>query len=267
MKKPYTFINRSGRYIQVSFKHIPGRWFSTGTNDSIEAVRFAESMLAQDKPSYSKTPTLQQFSTGFFSDDRYGYRNRNEKRNLKYEDRFYSAHQARLDGYIIPKFGSYLIDSISDVMIEDWLLDLISIKTEEELSDDSKNIILLCLRIVFHEAKRKGLISQNPADSVKMINATNKPRLPFSITDLLALFPKEENELLRIWQSRMWALYFLVMRDTGFRPSEVAALSRSSYVPEYRGIYSECSVSVERTVKQSIKTTRSGQPYKVGVLS
>jgi len=250
------------------FRHIPGKWISTGTEDTIEAIRFAEGELSKTLPIYHKIPTLEEFSSKFFSEDRYGYRNRNEKRNLHYENKFYTSHQARLDTYIIPEFGAYLIDSITDVIIEDWLLNLLSKKDGKELSDDSKNKILLCFRIVMHEAKRKGLVSQNPADRVKMINATNKPRLPFTPVDLIKLFPRDEFELLRIWQSRMWAVYFLIMRDTGFRPGEVAALTRESYVPEYRGIYSEQSVDyTNRSVKKSIKTTRSGQPYKVGVLS
>ena len=36
--KLYKFKHRTGRNIQVSFYHIPGKEFSTGTKDKTEAV-------------------------------------------------------------------------------------------------------------------------------------------------------------------------------------------------------------------------------------
>lgn len=154
------------------------------------------------------------------------------------------------------------------MLIEDWLLELKSKASGKELSDDSKNKILMAMREIMGTAKRSGIIPNNPAKEVKLINAINKKRLPFTLEELVQMFPRDEKELLHIWGTRSWAVYFLVMRDTGFRPGEVAALTRNSYMPEHRGIYSTQSVSTpNKKVKNSIKTTSKGQPYKVGILT
>ena len=101
-----------------------------------------------------------------------------------------------------------------------------------------------------------------------MINVVGKQRKPFTEIELFQMFPKDEEGLLYIWQSRMWATYFLVMRDTGFRPGEVAGLSLSSYNPKDKGIYTEQSIHhATREVVKRIKTTGKGKHYKVGLLT
>jgi len=272
MKSRYRFRHPKGRIIQATFAHLPGKWFSTGTHDMKEAVLWAENKMEQDlkRKTVKSKITLNEFASEFFTEkDPHKYRLRNEKRNRKYSDDYYFGHQGRLNNYILPQFGQYLLDSISDVMIEDWLLTLKSYRNPaKDLADDSKNKILECMRMVFQEAKRQGYITSNPARDVQLINAANESREPFSELELFQMFPKDEKELLRIWQSRMWAVYFLVMRDTGFRPGEVAGLTLGSYNPQYKGIYTEQSIHhTTRQVMKRIKTTGKGKQYKVGLLT
>lgn len=268
MQTPYRFTHRKGHKIQVMFRHIPGKWFTTGTDKMVEAIRFAEAELVSTQAKRGRVPTVKEFSRGFFTEDRYGYRLRNEKRNLVFKNGFYLGHHGRLNNYIIPSFGDYLIDCITDIMIEDWFLGLVSVNKGTELSDNAKNKVLATLRVVFEEAQRLSFIKDSPAAKVHMINEINKQRVPFTLPELSILFPTDEKELLRIWGTRLWATYFLVMRDTGFRPGEVAALTKDSYVPQFRGIYTESSVdAITRKIQKSIKTTNKGQPYKVGILS
>ncbi|MCF7940077.1 MAG: site-specific integrase [Spirochaetia bacterium] len=270
MKSKYKFISRKGRAIQVSFAHIPGRWFSTQTHNHTEAVLWAERKLKEDLGSTvtKKDVTLKEFATGFFSEDSQGYRKRNEKRKKFYSDHYYKAHQGRLDNYIIPRFGMFLLSAISDVMIEDWFVELVSHTNGTELSDDSKNKVLFCFRMVLQEAKRQRYIKDNPALNVKEITAEHVRRDPFTDIELFKMFPRNEQDLLRIWGSRMWAAYFLVMRDTGFRPGEVAALSPSNISEKYQGVYTERSIDYRTAaVKDRIKTSDKGFKYKVGLLS
>ncbi len=67
-----------------------------------EAVLWAEKKLLNDIgiTSQKKDLTLKEFADGFFTEDRQGYRKRNEKRNKYYTDMYYVAHQSRLDNYI-----------------------------------------------------------------------------------------------------------------------------------------------------------------------
>lgn len=268
MKKPYTLRKASGRNISVEFRHIPGKRISTGTSDMAEAILFAERYLQNDGKVISHVPTLSEFSKDFFTEkDPHGIRLRDKARNRNFSTNYYEQHQSRLDNYILPKFGNYLIDSINDVMIEDWLLSLKSFRNGT-ISDSTKNKILMCFRIVLKEAKRKGLVSDSAASQVALITPRHQHRKPFNQSELGVLFPRDNRQLLYIWGGAMWASYFMIMRDTGFRPGEVAGLQKKHYIQKYHGIFTEQSVDfLTGKIKSSIKTTSKGQPYKVGVLT
>lgn len=272
MKTPYRFTYRKDKKcFYVTYRHIPGRWFSTGMATIEQAVLYAEDELRRGGVGKISTmPMLEVFTKGIFStDDPYGIRRRNQGRNLVYSDSYYRDHQSRLEHYILPTFGKHLLDSITDVAIEDWLLSLFKYDdTKTPLSDDSRNKVLMCFRLVMQEAKRQGYVDRNPAAEVRMINARNKRRRDIEDHELVRLFPSDRENLMRIWLNPMWAAYFLVFRDTGFRPGEVAGLQKRNYYPELHGIFTDQSVDYQtRKLKQSIKTTNEGQKYKAGILT
>jgi hypothetical protein len=76
MKSEYNFVHRKGRKIQVIFSIQPGKEISTGTTDDLEAVKFAEQYLQEfDSRRYFKNiPTFKEYATGFYSEDKRGYR-------------------------------------------------------------------------------------------------------------------------------------------------------------------------------------------------
>ncbi len=268
MKRQYRLRHLASRPIQVMFAHTPGKWKSSGTHDMAEAVLWADTQLKGEGSISKHQLTLKEFAAGFFSSsDPHRWRVRKERKNKFHKETFYTSHQSRLDRYIIPALGGRLLTSLNDLIIDDWFIDLKS-PLRSEISDNTKNKILGTLCIVLEEARRQRLIKLNPTDKVEPITERSQKRLPFCTADLLAMFPSKDTELLRIWGSRMWASYFLVMRDTGFRPGEVAALQVKNISFKLSGIYSTRSVDFRtRQIQESIKTTKKGQPYKVGVLT
>jgi hypothetical protein len=62
------------------------RWISTGAHDMTGAIRFAERYTEKSELLF------REFADKFFSHDPHGYRLRNEKRNLVYDDKFYYNH-------------------------------------------------------------------------------------------------------------------------------------------------------------------------------
>jgi integrase len=82
------------------------------------------------------------------------------------------------------------------------------------------------------------------------------------------MFPKDEDTLLHYWGNRTWAAYFLVMRDTGFRPGEVAGLTTKTISFKLHGVYTEQSIDFRsREIKNRIKTTNKGYNFKIGLLT
>lgn len=261
---------KQSRYYQVMFKHIPGKWFSTASIDMAGAVLFAENFLEKELQKPSREETLRTFSKDFFKEsDPKGFRNRQARRGKTYSDYFFKSQQALLENYIIPRFGDYLLNSITDVMIEDWIIDLCKYSDDtQDLSNDTKNKILMCLRTIFQEARRSGCVSENPARSVQLLPEKKKHRLPINRGELAVLFPSSDDDLIRVWGDLYWACYFLVMRDTGFRPGEVAALSTKNWVRQFHGLYTKDSImQATRQLQHSIKTSSKGQSYKIGILT
>jgi len=269
MDKLYRFRHPAGRHIQVMFRHIPGKWKDTGTDNVAEAVRYAESHLMNDDiVKQKKTITFGEFATGFFTtSDPQGYRMRNAQRGKNYGEEHYMHQQDMLDLYFIPQWGSWLIDSITDVQIENFILGLKSKRTGRLLGDSMRNKGLTVMKIVLHEAKRQGLVSEDAAKDITEITERNAKRLPFVSEEMEVMFPDDDDKLIHVWGSVIWAAYFLIMRDTGFRPGEVAGLERMNYIPELHGLFTMQSVSKDRTIKHRIKTTGKGFDYKTGVLT
>ena len=270
MKNKYRFRHQPGRAIQVMFAHIPGKWVSTGTEDMTKAVLWAENKLNEDMGiAVDKTMTLERFAKDFFTEkDPQGYRHRNMRRGADYSFSYYAKKQAQLENYILPAHGPFLLTAINDVMVEDFFLDLRSFRDEDrDLSDDTKNKVLETYSDVMDEARRKGYIKDNPCDKVKPIIARNAERQAFTEEELQRFFPEDRRQLIKIWWSLQWAVFFLIQRDTGFRPGEVAALSKLNYYPAFKGLYTDSNVDWRtRQVKRSIKTTKKGQPFKIGFL-
>lgn len=271
MKEKYRFRNvKSRESIQVMFAHIPGKWFATGTKDMAKAVLWAENKLHQDTHPELKPMTLKEFAKDFFTEsDPQRYRHRLERHGKKYEDSYFFKKQSQLKNYILPAHGAYLLSSISSNLIDDFFIDLVNFKNGRELSPDTKNKILETYSDVMGEAKRQGLIKDNPCDDVSTIQISSEIKRKHITEEELALFfPEDRKRLMYIWKSLQWAVYFMIMKDTGFRPGEISALTKLNYYPEFQGIFTQSSVSTwTGQVKQSIKTSKKGQPFKSGFLT
>lgn len=274
-EKPWRLVARKGRAVQVIFDHMPGRPVSSGCMDRKKADEWAARRYARDTGGAlpDQRITLEEFARDFFrpSDPR-GFRRRQEARGYHFDDFYYTKRQGHLDNYILPAHGKCRIDTISDVMIEDFILYLkrknVRKGESTELSNDTKNKILAAYSDVMKEAKRQGYIRRNPCDGVDKMADVNGTREPFTEEEMQVMFPEDRQRLLFIWQTVQWALYFMVIRDTGWRPGQVSGISHLNYYPEFHGIYTTGSVdSVTHKYKDSIKTTKKGQPDCIGFLS
>ncbi len=83
-------------------------------------IAFAETMLREDWHKFDRENhkmTFGEYAKGFFTDEDFrGFRKKKEAKNKRYDAKFYFNHQARLDNYIMLKFGSYLLSSMIAVL-------------------------------------------------------------------------------------------------------------------------------------------------------
>lgn len=272
-QKPYTLHKWKGRSIAVSFAYMPGKYISTGTDDEIEAIRFAEKFMADDGilADSGTTPTFAEFAKDFFMrTDSLSFRAWSEAYEVSERDeQYYRLRQGQLDNYVIPAFGKTLVTAITRIQIESWLVTLQGKYLKHRLAGDTRNRILWCLRQVLDDAVRHGLIQSNPADSVRGIQINAKERRALTREEEIALFPDDPDERARVWGSDMWTLYFSVAYDTGFRPGEVAALRVCDIYQTPHGLAVSAMQTVNsptRTIRQRVKTTGKGLERRVGLL-
>lgn len=269
----YRFIDRTkaGRKIEVIFDHIPGKRISTGKTTIEEAVIWAEEYLKNEGVAKKDMPLFQDFAKDFFTrTDRSSIHGRHVAFHKENRERWYPVSQKILDNYAIPRFGKYPLDSMNPVMIEDWIADQRGIKGEE-LSGSSKSKILTALSYVMDDAVRLGYIKANP---VKMCMAPPKisehPKRALTIWEQERLFPPTQEERVRVWGTVMWAVYFSVMYDTGFRPDEVAGLQLQDVytTPGGMAVYTGHTMNCEQhRPLNRVKTSGKGMERRVGLLS
>lgn len=269
--KRYRFIIRTGRNIEVVFSHIPGKHISTGTREITEAVKFAETFLQNDGIRSDEVPLLKDFAANFFlRTDKNAIQTRDRAFRREKRPKWYVRNQAYLENYIIPRFGMYPVDSIQAVAIENWIATFDGVKVKD-LSGGSRVKVINCFRILLDDVVRMGYRSDNPARSIA--GPSDKPeeeRVALTRWEQKTLFPPNPQDRMEIWGGTMWATYFSVMYDTGFRPSEVAGLKVSDVYqsPSGMAVYTSHTMNTEEhQPKERVKTSGKGMESRVGLLS
>lgn len=268
--KPYRLVRRKDRPYNVIFDAIPYRAFSTGSYDLAESIEWADAFLENGgilRP--EKTPSLSEYTKDFFlREDADSVKQRDERYGHEYSKSRYKKYQHYVDDYICPEFGAYLVTSITAKAIEKWLPSLVSGKGNP-LANDTKNKILVAFRIIMDDVKKDGYRDDNPAKDVKMFAKKGKRREALPPQIIKALFPDDLEKRIEIWHGLMWATYFSVMYDTGFRPGEMAALRVCDIYQSSKGL----SVGAVTTVNKDegkivgrVKTSDDGYDKRPGLL-
>lgn len=246
----------------ILYREGSGRWKSTGQKTFIEAREWYYETKPRDELTFGI------FSENIYTDDTEGsYRFLQVRTGRHTRDEWWHQNDGYLKRYLIPFFGETPLYKISTKMIQSWYLTFKG-KNKEVLAPESKRKILDCFNIVMGYAVYCGLIPTNPVKAVIKIKIESEGRQPFTSEELARMFPENDDDLMNVWGSLMWAVYFLIMRDTGWRPGEIAALTPEGYIEEFNGIYTTQSVdSFSRMIKNSIKTTGAGYKYRIGLLT
>jgi integrase len=269
MMNGFLLTKRKDRKVQVKFDGTD-KWISSGCDTKEEATQWANANKQIYVNNGKADPTIKEFTEYFWMDRGEGsIWMRNQMHKLYYKHGYYRSMQDRTNNYIIPVFGNKKMSTITPYMVDEWFVGIKSVmKKGEYLSDYSKNKVMYCLSLMFDEAIRTEKCVSNPCDKVRKIREEHKERLPLLISEMDILFPSDDQKAIWVWGNVMWTCYFHIMRCTGFRPGEIAGLRKDNYFPDLGGIYTMASVDTPtKKVQQSIKTSKSGKKYKVGLLN
>lgn len=252
---------RAGR--KVEYLDTDGKWKTTGQSTKIEAVTWLNANRGM-----SGATTLAEFADGFYTDEGIGtFKYLCEQTGTHKHEEWWKSNNSRYLIYIRPKLGKMPLSRITTPIVQDWYLSLEGVY-KKSISPATRKKILNALSTIMDHAIFRGLMDKNPCKNVIRIKEANKGRNPYSEEEIDRMFPDNPQMLVDIWGGLKWACFFLIMRDTGWRPGEVAGLSPDGFFPEQKAIYTKQSVdSFSKNIQQSIKTTGRGKDYKIGFLT
>ncbi|MDR1997070.1 MAG: site-specific integrase [Candidatus Margulisbacteria bacterium] len=193
--------------------------------------------------------TLKSYAENLFNPNGKWRKNR-ESKGWNLVDKAIADKNALVRNHIIPLWGKRQPDKISIKEINEKLYTL-------DLSNATKNKILVCLNDIFTYLAEQEFIKRNPI--VEISRFSDRPVLhrgALSPEEIDILFPQSHAELLKIWGSEMYACAFLVLKDTGMRPGELRALRWGDWYPEHRFI--PVTKAIEASKRTKIKSTKTG---------
>ncbi len=258
-KKAYRFKTRhlaTGDFIYVMFRAMPGKWIATGTTNMEEAERWAANYEVSIPVNLDET-TLNQFAKDFFIRGKCPWVHRMEKKGKTFSDRHLTKLRGELKNYILPEFGNLSLSAIKYHAIDNYLLDVKSVRYRRPLNADAKNKIIVSLRHVMREAMAQGYIDRDPTDGIVPFKDIDKREQEiFTLEELKKLFPDNLDQLIEVWSTLEWATYFMIMGSCGLRPQEVGALTWGKWSRSLHGL--AITHKIDPDTRKRVKGTKTG---------
>ena len=254
------FREIKGRNVQ--YLEEGGKWTSTGKSSIAEAKEWYYSGKGK------RDIKLVDIADGIFTDRSDGsYIDIMQKTGRIQSEEALYIYNVFLKTYILPHLGNIKIRDISSPMVQSWYINLK--KTDgKDMVNAYRNNILEVLSLIMKWAMYNGIIDHNPVSDIYRMPVDNSGRRAFSNEELKLMFPEDKDRLISIWGNIKNACYFLIFRDTGWRPGEILSITPFNILDEYKAISTTSSFdSFSKKIKNSIKTTKKGSKYKIGFLS
>lgn len=209
--RPYTLLRRG----EVWYYLLRGERtrHSTGETSKKKAGEYVDRIIGAPR---GARLTLSEFADGFYREGS-DFLTRQRSKGRSMGPHAAADRQAHLDRWILPSLGKTALSELTPVTIERWLSGI-------QRSNQTRNHILISLRMILRDARRSGLIVHNPADDVEAFGKVYRHRDALSLEELALLFPPAREDLVRIWGSARQAVAYLLMATTGMRIGEVCAL-------------------------------------------
>ncbi len=214
---------------------------STGCTTRAAAERWARERVTKGAV---VQPTLEDFAARFFDWETSSWIRKQHKKGRRFSESVAKGRQGHLDNYILDKFGKTYIADLTQKAIEDWLATL-------PLSNATRNHVLYTFRIVLREAKLAGIVHVNVLADAEPFGAGDaKRRDIFTLAELHALFPDDDEKLVEIWAEPERAVAFLILASAGLRSGELRAL-RWLNLLENKALYIDSALDKLGNVKST----------------
>ena len=252
--------HRTGRCIE--FMDENGKWKSTKTHDKYEAYTLATALMCRKDDAL-----FGEFAERMLNDRGPGSYIDMMQELGRYQSSTMREFRQSASIYVIPYFRKFRLTEISAPIIQVWYMGL-KRKDGQKAAVTTCNHALSALSRILDFAQMMGKVDSNPCKLIKRKKDERKGHEVFTADELKKLFPDTIFGLRKIYGTLEEALFYMIMRDTGFRPCEVAALSTDSYYPKFHVVFTTKSCDRKtRKIKNRVKTTGRGYSERTGTLT
>ena len=255
--------HRKGR--KVEYLDHDGRWKTTGKDTKREAMTWWET----ERP-IKQGMLFREIAEDFYTNkDEGSYLALREEADRNLSEQTVYIRNLTVKNNLIPDFGDMDVRNITPMIVQKKYATMKK-RDGSAAAPGTKELYLVTLSSIMRYLVMLGAIPSNPCDSViKVGSKVVNPKKALTDDEISRLFPEDHERLLYVWNGDLVsACFFMVMLDTGWRPGEVAGITPSCYSKEHHGLYTFRSVdSFTKNVKESIKTTKKGYDFKIGMLS
>ena len=208
------FRDESGKYANA---------ISTGCFNRDDAVRWCEKLLIERREIKTNI-TLKHFAEGFWKPSG-AYVESKVARGFSLSAGTLYVAELTTKKHIIPQWGSWLLRDLTASQLDAWIIRL---RKSGELAPASINHILQALRTILAHAQSKGLIKENPAETVRPVKLIQKRRGILTLSEVKELLTSPS-----VWRDKTHLVLNLVAACTGARMGELRALRVQDLFPDH----------------------------------
>jgi site-specific recombinase XerC len=225
-RRPVTYIKRQSGSDKPTwyyrFLDADGRrkTRSTGQTSRAAAETFVAQLQREDRLQQPVDITFARYAEPWWLWDACLYIRAKRIRGSRMSPNHVENQRQLLEARILPCFGRHRLRSITPAMVENWILEL---RETSGLASGTLNRALNCLKVMFKEAVKRGLLTASPAQYVSRLPETPKIRGIPSVDEVQSLF--EEERIGELWDGdrRHYSLNMLAA-SSGMRLGEILAI-------------------------------------------
>lgn len=213
---------------------------STGIDVKWRAEQWVEREVLGLGRSPEHMPTVREYTEGMFLP---GCRWVAHQRAMgrSFSDAKARDRRGHLVNHVWPRWGKQRVDALRGVDIERGIMAI-------PRTSGTRNNIINTLRIVFRELVREGYLERSPMEDVQRPGDDHRPHGAFTLPELAVLFPRDRQELVRIWGGARWAVLHYLMVCTGLRTGEAAALQWRHHLPDRSAVVIRQALTADRLI-------------------
>ncbi len=243
---PKTLKNGTMIFYYTTYdEHNKRRQFSTGKRSKTEAIKFCLERMTKGLLVPTSSLLFSEYAKDFYDYERSTYIKGKLQRGFSYSHSSADSKNRFIRNKAIPFFEGKTMSTIAPKDIEAFIISL----KDAGLTNTTTNKALKDLKVIFHEALKRGDITADPTAQIQPFKNDTREKGIFSVAEIERLFCGKDT-VETVWEGKrdMYLLNLLAVR-TGMRLGELQALQVRDIMADHiiiRHSY-DCTYGIKET--------------------